>query len=353
MYVFLLIASTGFAVVPMATFVTLVWLSNRVDREPLWLVLLSFLWGAIGAVLLALPLNTAFGMFVSSVVAPAVSSSGLDGAFVERMAGPTLGAPLFEEPAKALFLLYVAWNRRPPDMSSGFVYGAALGLGFGMTENLMYFSNAAHGHFGTWATTVLIRTFYSALLHAMASSVVGAAFGFGRLRGWVTALLASVGGLLAAMSLHALWNGLLTLDEFSAMNLRTTNFVLLPLEVLFVLFVYQLCLIDESLAIRRELEDEEDRGLIPPDHASILASWWRRRLQRFVPEGVDRDRYVRTATALARRKRQLKLLGDRATDFYRDDVNRLRRQLELMLAVRTPDAGSQGVRAATGSGSRR
>jgi RsiW-degrading membrane proteinase PrsW (M82 family) len=332
----LVLASTVMAVLPMALFVLIVWLSDRYDREPLWLVGLSFFWGAIGAVLLALPLNTGFSMLVDGFIGPALVSAGVDPA-VPGLLGPTIGAPLFEEPAKAVFLLFIAWNRRPNDMSSGFVYGAALGLGFGMTENFMYFSSVS-GNAGVWLMTVVVRTFYSALLHAMASAVVGAAFGFGRLRGWLPLLGATSAGLAAAMLLHAMWNGLLSLDQFSPYDLQMTNFVLLPLEVLFVGFVYQMCLLDDSLAIRRELEEEEDAGRIPADHSWKLASFIRRfTTPDLAPAGVPRDRYVRTATALARRKRQLSLLGDRAPDFYRDDVRRLRRQLEMF--ERKRDAG--------------
>lgn len=325
MKLLLLIPSVLCAIVPMMLALGVVWLSHRSDREPLWLLLLSFLWGGIGAVLLALPLNTAFHWGVEAL-APVV---GLDPAVAAAL-GPTVGAPLFEEPAKAVFLLFVAWNRRPHDMSSGFVYGAALGLGFGMTENFLYF-NTVSDDLVTWLTVVGIRTAYSAMLHAMASAVVGASFGFGRLRGPLTLAASTMGGLFAAMCLHALWNGLLSLDQFTAADLKLANFLLLPMEVGFVALVYQLCLVDDALAIRRELEEEEDRGLLPPHHASVLASWWRRRFQPFAPDGVDRDRYIRVATALGRRKRQLRLLGDRATDFYRDDVRRLRQQLHLEL----------------------
>ncbi|MCB9678870.1 MAG: PrsW family intramembrane metalloprotease [Alphaproteobacteria bacterium] len=330
MELILVVLSTLCAAFPMALFVTLAWLSDRYDREPLWLVALTFFWGAIGAVLIALPLNTGFSMLVDAVIAPALGAAGFDENLARTMIGPTVGAPLFEEPAKALFFVFIAWHRRPHDMSSGFVYGAAAGLGFGMTENFLYF-NSVSGNLEAWGMTVLIRTFYSALLHAMASSVVGAAFGFARLRGWLAILGSTAGGLAAAMLLHAMWNGLLSLDQFSPVDLKLTNFVLLPMEVLFVGFVYQMCLLDDALAIRRELEEEEDAGRLPTDHSWMLASWWRRKLTDIAPAGVSSDRYIRTATALARRKRQLRLLGERAPDFYRDDVRRLRKQLELLL----------------------
>ena len=67
---------------------------------------------------------------------------GVDPDTVAAMVGPVLVAPLVEEPCKALFLAYVIWNRHFDNMTDGFVYGAAAGLGFGMTENLLYFVSA-------------------------------------------------------------------------------------------------------------------------------------------------------------------------------------------------------------------
>ena len=329
MHLLLVIASIFCAVVPMVFFLGLLWLSDRYDREPLWLVLLTFVWGATGAVFIALPLNTAFSMFASGFGGELMIWLGLPFDWT-HLISPILGAPLFEEPAKALFLLFLAWNRRPHDMSSGFLYGAAAGLGFGMSENFMYFTGVAVDP-QSWMMTVTIRTFYSALLHAMASSVVGAAFGFARLRGFRRTVLYTGLGLCIAMGLHGLFNGLLSFDELSVFDLRTANFVLLPLEVLFVLFVWQVTLFDDSLSIRRELEEEEDTGVLPKDQSWKLASWWRRMFTDIIPPGVERARYIQTATALARRKRQLKLLGDRSPAFYRDDVRRLRRQLILLL----------------------
>lgn len=327
MEMFLTLLSSVLAIVPMVVLLGLVWLSDRYDREPLLLVVLTFLWGAIGAVFIALPLNTGFDMLLHAVG----PFAGEHQHALTTVVGPAIGAPLFEEPAKALFLLFIAWNRRPPDMSSGFVYGAAAGLGFAMTENFMYFSSVV-GDPWVFASTVAVRTAYSASLHAMASAVVGAAFGFGRLRAWWIWALSTVLGLGAAMVLHAMWNGLLVLDGFTAADLTVANFVLLPVEVLFVLAIWQACLFDDGLGIRRALQEEEEAGRIPRDHAWKLASWWRRAFGQVHPPGVDGPRYIQTATALARRKRQLELLGPSAPPFYRDDVRRLRGQLALLLA---------------------
>ena len=85
--------------------------------------------------------------------------------------------------------------------------------------------------------TVVVRTLYSALMHASATSVVGAALGFARFRGCLTLTVSGVLGLALAMGIHALWNGLLTLDTLGGFGgaLFGMNLLLFPLEFLFIL----------------------------------------------------------------------------------------------------------------------
>jgi protease PrsW len=219
-------------------------------------------------------------------------------------------------------------------MTDGFVYGAAAGLGFGMTENLLYFVSAS-GHLAEWGSTVVVRTFYSAVMHATATAIVGASLGYARFRGCATLSIGGFTGLLLAMMVHALWNGLITVGEVTGGDLPfLLDLLLFPIEVLTVFIVFQVCLWDESLTIRRELLEEAAQGRIPMEHAEILASWFRRLFAGWVPKGVDHALYVQTATSLAMRKRQVRQMGNLAPEFYRDEVDRLRRQVELLLKGR-------------------
>lgn len=320
------IASTLCACVPMSLFLVAIWWLDRYDREPIWLIGLTFLWGAIGAVV---------GAVIGSALLDGLFSVGLQLVGAGDLAGHTgavVVAPLVEEPAKALFLAYVIWNRHFDNMTDGFVYGAAAGLGFGMTENLLYFVGAS-ADVHSWGTTVLIRTFYSAVMHATATAIVGASLGFARFRGCASLLLAGAVGLSIAMGVHGLWNGLIKLDELTSGDFFLLDLVLFPVEVALVFSVFQLCLWDESLTIRRELIEESDEGLIPREHAYILSSWFRRLLSGWVPAGVDHALYVQTATSLALRKRQVRQMGHLAPTFYRDEVDRLRKQVQTLLRV--------------------
>jgi RsiW-degrading membrane proteinase PrsW (M82 family) len=320
----LLIPSMLCAVLPMLGFLALIWALDRYEREPIWLLVLTFLWGAIGGVLFGIA--NSYTLMTPMMVAGASST-------VQDAVGATFIAPLAEEPAKAIFLAIILWNRSFDDMTDGFVYGAASGLGFGMTENFMYFESIAFsGDLETWLKTVVIRTLYSALMHAAATSMVGAALGFARFRGCLALLVCGFGGLILAMSMHATWNGLITLDTLWGGEgiYQMLDYILFPLEVLVLFGVFQLCLLEEKFTIRHELDEEVVTGLIPSEHPAILSSWFRRRATDWLPAGVDHARYVAAATSLALRKKQLRLTGPHH-EFYRDEVYRLRRQVQLLL----------------------
>jgi protease PrsW len=321
----LLIPSAICSVIPMLTLLGLVWWMDRYQREPVWLFVLTFLWGGIGGVLFAVAGSVALELPLLWL--------GMDPAMADAV-GAIVVAPLAEEPAKAAFLLVVMWNRGFDNMTDGFVYGAAAGLGFGMTENFTYFASVGMtGSAFGWAQTVVIRTVYSAVMHATATSIVGACLGFARFRGWPMILLALGLGFPLAMTMHGLWNGILVLDQAQGSQgpLAWLDFAFLPIEVFTVFVVFQIALWDESGTIRRELEDEARNGLIPADHPGILASWWRRRGRDFVPKGVEHHQYVRSVTALALRKSQARR-ADPSDEFYRDEVARLRRSIQLLIA---------------------
>jgi protease PrsW len=331
MSVVLSLLSTLCAGVPMVGFLALVWWLDRYDREPVWLVGLTFLWGAMGGVVSAVVGSEILIAVIGFGLGLVHGVTGIDTQPWLDAAGPVVVAPLIEEPAKAAFLAYVIWNRHFDNMTDGFVYGAAAGLGFGMTENLLYFVGVSD-NVVAWGMTVLIRTFYSALMHATATSIVGAALGWARFRGCLALAVSCTVGLAMAMAVHATWNGLTTLSDLEGGgSFMLLNFVLFPTELFAVFVVFQVCLLDESFTIRRELRDEAAQGHLPAAHADILSSWWKRLVPSWsLPAGLDHQLYVQTATALAMRKRQVRQMGRSVPDFYRDEVDRLRQQLALL-----------------------
>ena len=301
------------AVLPVLGFLWLIWWMDRYDREPLWLFALAFLWGAGGGAVLAL---------VSSQVAS--SAGGLTAIDMMRL------APIIEEPAKALILLLIVTSHHFDNTTDGFVYGAAAGLGFGMTENFFYFSHAAQGaDVLAFALLVAMRSLYSALMHASATSVIGAALGWAKFRRGPLRLLALPLGLAVAVGIHSLWNELLAAGAAGSVALGLLDFVLFPVEFGILFGIFQLCLVDEKRILERELQEEVDLGVIPPQHLAFLGAYRKRSRPGWLPRAMDHRAYVRAATTLAFRKHQLRHTA--APDFYAVEVTRLRQTILQLL----------------------
>lgn len=205
----------GFAFLPPIVYV--IWFRNteRQEREPWGQVFRSFGWGAVIGVVVAVVLSL---ILAALIVEGGVGFlrefyTELDRAIEDRIDLPLLllivvVAPLAEEAAKGLGVLRV--RRSINEMEDGIVYGAAAGLGFAATENLLYGAVAAATQ-GLEASLVLIgvRSFSSALLHASAS----AAFGYGVARSRLVAGKGLLPLYLLAVFMHGSYNFFAGLGE--------------------------------------------------------------------------------------------------------------------------------------------
>jgi len=308
------------AVLPIVAFLSLIWWMDRYDREPLWLVGLAFAWGALGASLTALALTGS----LEEPLAAALSASQLQWTKLVVL------APGIEEPAKAVVLLLLFRSVHFDNTTDGFVYGAAVGLGFGMAENLLFFRSAAdQGDPILFASIVGLRTLYSTLMHAAASSVIGAALGYSKFRAGRHRWLALGAGLTVALLIHAAWNGLLGAGLDGRLSLGLLDFVLFPIEFAILVGIFQLSLLDEQRIIERELREEIELGLIPSGHLPHLAAYRRRIARGWLPEGMNSVLYVRRTTTLAFRKHQLKETAE--PGHYADEITRLRQGIVALL----------------------
>ncbi len=168
-----------FAFLPPIIFV--IWFRNaeRYEREPWSQVFRAFLWGAFIGVIVAITL--------SAILASVLLEAGtfllrhLQVGLVEALDTQlNLGlfvllvivAPVTEEFAKGLGVFRV--RKDINEVEDGVVYGAAAGLGFAATENVI-FGAVAFAAAGLEASLVLIgvRSFSSALLHASATATFG------------------------------------------------------------------------------------------------------------------------------------------------------------------------------------
>lgn len=304
------------AVLPIAAFLWLLWWLDRYDREPLWLFGVAFGWGAVGGVLVT-------GLGSDTLAGPVAATLGVADPHLLHM---VILAPIIEEPSKALILLLIMRASHFDNTTDGFVYGAAAGLGFGMTENLMYFRDAADGGDAlAFAFVVALRTLYSALMHASASSCIGAALGYGKFRGGAGATAVLVAGCLCALVIHVAWNGLLYAGMQGRTGLGLLDFVLFPIEFAVLFGLFQLSLLDEHAILKRELSEEVQLGILPPAHLAYLSAYRRRIRPGWLPATMDARLYIKRATTLAFRKHQLHANND--VGQYADEVTLLRREL--------------------------
>ncbi|HLL86034.1 MAG TPA: PrsW family intramembrane metalloprotease [Thermoleophilaceae bacterium] len=186
------------AVLPVPVYLVLGLWIDRYEPEPPRLLAGAFLWGATGATLVALIFNTAGQMIVGAAL----------GSEVGRLYGGSLSAPFIEEVSKvaALYAIY-RWRRHEFDgVLDGIVYAGMVGLGFALTENVLYYGRAGLEGDGALAATFFVRGVLSPFAHPLFTAMTGMGLGLAALREGTGWRVASVIGLFGAMVLHSLWN---------------------------------------------------------------------------------------------------------------------------------------------------
>ena len=167
------------AVAPAAVYALLIWWCDRYEREPWALLAVAFVWGAVPAIIISALAEMMFG----------VPLAGLQAMRLVNLLEASALAPVVEEATKALALvgLLLFFRREFDDVLDGLIYGALVGIGFGMTENLLYFLAAFFtGGWGVWGTVVFLRALVLGLSHAFYTAFSGVGLGLARLArsGW-------------------------------------------------------------------------------------------------------------------------------------------------------------------------
>jgi hypothetical protein len=240
-------------------------------------------------------------------------------------------APLVEEPVKALALiaLFMFARREFDGILDGIVYGALIGFGFAMTENLLFFLNDPadlNGQF--WLRSVIFG-----FNHALFTSIVGLALGAVRYapQRWLGYVALSTSMVLAVL-LHGLHN--------IAVNYQLLGmafaWVVQWSGVLTLLAITALAWSHEHRWIEQELGEEMTLGTISAtDYAEVLSASRRTRshlrvlVQHGLPRYVQIRRLHHFMIELAFCKYQLRI-GDRFQ--HQDERERLRRAIIALRA---------------------
>jgi RsiW-degrading membrane proteinase PrsW (M82 family) len=115
-------------------FVTFIVNLDHLEREPPVLLATAFAWGAVVVTATAVPGNVAADNLVAKLVSPR---------FAARW-GPALAGPTVEETLKFLGVLVIALlaTAQVNSVVDGMVYGAMVGLGYQVMENISYAASA-------------------------------------------------------------------------------------------------------------------------------------------------------------------------------------------------------------------
>lgn len=320
----ILLASVMVSTAILLIVVALVWYLDRYDREPIHMVAAVFLWGASAAPAIA----------VFSLVAIERSIGGIGG-------GPSplvfsgVVAPLVEEIAKAIgVVLIVVLTRDFDNPTDGFVYGAAVGLGFAVTENYMY-CTAIGSTMSTsdFLTLAVGRTFFAAGAHGLASAAFGGFLGNAVLtrKRWQRGAWIVV-GLIAAWVLHGGWNvTLILVGPFAAGGGPRAWLVVLPLLYAGYFVVFGAFLHSEHRILKRQLGEEVALSMAPAWVVEVIPYYRRRVRGDWWPARNERTVISRLLTKIAFRKHALRHTPQDEAAIASLEVVRLRQRIRAIL----------------------
>lgn len=323
------------------------------EREPRSLLIGALLWGAIIATFLAGRINDQWGEIVQK----------LFGAEFAREWGAAIVGPGVEELLKFLgvVVLYLIARSEFDDVLDGFVYGALVGLGFTLEEDMYYFFTHFVGAAGASDLGGLFEGFFTRVIvggpysHVLLTGLTGMGLAFyvtrpdiSRSRRLFTAVLLYAAGVAA----HFVWNSPL-LNEILGNDPDPATWILwatikgLPFLILLGVLV-RVAIVREKRWVSEALADDVAAGYVKPVELESLGDLRRRRAARravAARKGVVGDRlaarlqHAQIALAVA----DSSGASDRDTKVAaaRELITGLRAQLDAL-----PDIGASAVAAA-------
>ena len=341
--------STIAAITPAAFYSLLVLSLDRYEREPRRTVLGAFGWGAMVAILFSFIINSLTGQLLFAQTGDQAASA-LTAIFV---------APLVEETFKglALLVLLVLFRDEFDNVLDGLVYGALVGLGFAMTENIVYFGREyIEGGAAGLTMLFIARAVLGGFGHALYTATTGAALGWARSqygRGILRFIVPVIGWALAVFQ-HFLWNaGTIVIvvimgEGASPLSVVLVATIFLTLPALLTLFVIWLVVSRrESIIVREQLAEEVPNGVLTRHEYDILSqirlrrqAGWAAYRQGGLAMWALQQRFFQAAAELAFRKYHLSrgeaLKGEQKQtpeDEYRAQLAAIRAKLTATAAA--------------------
>ncbi|OYT54938.1 MAG: hypothetical protein B6U72_01040 [Candidatus Altiarchaeales archaeon ex4484_2] len=237
------------------------------------MILLAFLWGALGSFVIAVVLELLINQPLTLLIHSEEETISI--------LSFTL-APAVEEVSKALLLFLLFFYYDFDNVTDGIVYGAIVGFGFSASENMLsfftvYFSTGA----AAWLFTIISRIMITSMAHGVFTAIVGAGLGFVKTtrfrRDWHLGSFIIPLTLVAAIGLHSLFNLSALFMQYISPLFIILNFSLVLAGVTVLLLVMFIVLEQESSSIRRELLPELENGFITLGEYNITPHYLKRK----------------------------------------------------------------------------
>jgi len=238
-------------------------------------------------------------------------------------------------------VLVVVFSSKFDNPTDGVVYGTAVGLGFAVSENVIYGISAGIHHHSAVGILVLVggRTLLSAGVHAVSSATFGGFLGHAVMSGRIPAkTMWAATGLLAAVVLHGSWN--LSLVWFGPVGESgAPRLWLAALPVLYLIYIVALALVlhSEHRILKRQLGDEVELGLVPSWVLDVIPFYRRRVRANWWPSRSERTVIARLLTRVAFRKHALRNLPPGEAAIASLEVVKLRQRLREILDPEEPE----------------
>ena len=242
---------------------------DRFEPEPWWLILAAFAWGAVFATM---------GGGITSGLASSVTESFFSTSKEDLDAvGATVFAPIFEEMFKgigvSLIALASALGLRELDGPlDGAIYGGVVGLGFTLTEDILYVANQfATSGVGGFVLLLFLRTVLLGLSHCTFTACTGLGFGIAaESRNWFVKLVAPMFGFGCAVAMHAMHNFLPTF--FGEGGLVLMLLISWVIDILFFVLLGILVARDRAIVVRELFGEVGD--LLHPRELQLVSSYF-------------------------------------------------------------------------------
>lgn len=315
------------AIIPAVIYTSIIYWVDRYEKEPLWLLGATFLWGAIPSVLISYFFNTVLSI-------PLYKLAGDSG----QIWAASFIAPPVEETAKGLIVLAILFFRRTEidSLLDGIIYGAMVGMGFAVVENVYYFLNVyAEGGAEAWSVNIFLRAIVFGLNHSLFSAMTGLGIAFARMNPTSPARFFSpIIGWFMAMFLHFLHNFTVSFGNLLCLVAFASDWG----GILLMLGIMIWAVVQERNWIRDYLKDEVAQGTLSDLHYDIACSGRKRTAQHFnqlTTRGVrayfHSVSFYHRCSELAYKKHHLALYHDEKTLLETDSLRTKLGELSLLL----------------------